>query len=287
VSVLFEHRLRIAGFETRALELDGEGPPLILLHGWSDSADTWRPVLDRLRRRERRAVALDMPGYGTASQLGRKTPVLAQLDRFLRAALIRFGGGEPAVVAGNSLGGSAALRAAEDAELPLAGVIPIAPAGFDMAGWFLVIESERVIRLLLSSPVPVPEQIVRGAVGRVYRQVAFARPSSVDPRVVASFTRHVSNRRDVTRILDSGRRLRGELNGCFRLGQIACPVLVVWGDQDRMVFASGAERILREVPEARLEVIERCGHCPQLETPDRLVELIEGFSRENATGPAG
>ena len=43
MSVLFEHRLPIAGFQTRALELDGEGPPLILLHGWSDSADTWRP----------------------------------------------------------------------------------------------------------------------------------------------------------------------------------------------------------------------------------------------------
>ena len=282
MAVLFEHRLRIAGFATRALELDGEGPPLLLLHGWSDSADTWRPVLDRLRRRGLRAVALDVPGYGTASPLAPDAPVLEQIDSFLRAALIRFADGEPAVIAGNSLGGCAALGAAEDAALPIAGLVPIAPAGFDMAGWFLVVESERLVRLLLSSPFPLPEPIVRAAVGQVYRQVAFARPWSVDPRLIASFTRHVSIRADVTRILASGRRLRSELRDCFRLERIARPVLVVWGDQDRMVFASGAERILREVAGARLEVIEGCGHCPQLEAPDRLVELIEQFS----SGPA-
>ena len=284
VSVLFEHRLRIAGYETRALELDGEGPSLILLHGWSDSADTWRGVLDRLRRRGRRAVALDMPGFGTASRLTADDPVLGQLDRFLRDALTRFGDGDGAVVVGNSLGGCAALRVAEDSGLPLAGVVPIAPAGFDMAGWFLAIEGERLIRLLLASPLPVPAPVVRGAVGQVYRQLAFARPTKVDRRVVAAFSGHVSSRDDVARVLSTGRRLRTELDGCFRLERIACPVLVIWGDQDRMVFASGAERILREVDGSRLEVIEHCGHCPQIEAVDRLTELIHEFSLEAAPG---
>ncbi len=45
---LFEHRLDLAGYRTRALELEGDGPPLLLLHGFSDSADTWRILLDRL-----------------------------------------------------------------------------------------------------------------------------------------------------------------------------------------------------------------------------------------------
>lgn len=280
MGVLFEHRVKIAGFESRALELDGEGPPLILLHGWSDSADTWRPVIDRLRRAGRRAVALDLPGYGTASRLSHEEPILGQLDRFVRAALIRFGDDEPAVLAGNSLGGCAALRAAENPKLPIAGVVPIAPAGLDMAGWFAAVESERLIRLLMASPLPLPSGVVRGTVGTVYRQVAFARPFSVDPRIVASFTRHVSTRRDVVRILATGRRLRAELREPFRLDRVECPVLVLWGDSDRMVFSSGADRLLRELRECSLEVIEGCGHCPQLEKPDRTAELIGEFCAE-------
>jgi pimeloyl-ACP methyl ester carboxylesterase len=277
--VLFERPLSLAGFESRALELDGDGPQLLLLHGWSDSADTWRPLLDRLRRLGQRAVALDMPGYGSATPLRTRAPVLAQLDGFVAAAIERYAPGGGAFVAGNSLGGAAALRAAERPELGLAGIAPIAPAGFDMAGWFLVVESERLIRLLLAAPLPLPRRLVREVVGQVYRGLAFAHPRQVDGRVVSSFTSHLSSREDIARMLASGRRLRGELADPFRLDRIGCPVLMIWGDSDRMVFASGAERVLRAVPESRIEVIEDCGHCPQIEAPDRLTDLIAGFSR--------
>ncbi|HKQ18055.1 MAG TPA: alpha/beta fold hydrolase [Solirubrobacterales bacterium] len=282
MAVLFEHRLTIAGFETRALEVEGDGPPVLFLHGWSDSADTWRPVLDRLRRRGRAAVALDLPGYGTATHLDTEEPILAQLDRFTRAAVIRFAGDGRVILAGNSLGGCAALRAAEVPGLPIAGVMPIAPAGLDMAGWFLVVEGERLIRLLLASPIPVPAPLVRQVVGTVYRQLAFARPFAADPRYVTSFSSHVSTRADVARILASGRRLRGELRDPFRFERVECPVLVVWGDSDRMVFSSGASRLLAGVRDARLEVIEGCGHCPQLEEPDRVVELVDSFATDVA-----
>ena len=283
MAVLFEHRLRVAGFETRALDLDGSGPPLILLHGWSDSADTWRPLLDLMRRSGRRAVALDLPGYGSASPLEPDAEILPQLDRFLRAALVRFAEGRPAIVAGNSLGGCIALRAAADPAMAIGGVIPIAPAGLDMAGWFGVIEGERLIRSVLGSPLPLPGVVVRSAVGQVYRQVAFARPRGIDPRLIASFTRHLSRRGDVARILASGRRLLPELTDPFELERISCPVLLLWGDSDRMVFPTGADRLLREVSDVRFELIEECGHCPQLEATPRLAALIDGFADELAT----
>jgi len=279
MSILFEHRLSVAGFQTRALEVDGDGPPLLFLHGWSDSADTWRGVLDALRRRGRRAVALDMPGFGTASRLSPSEPILPQLDRFVRGSITRFSGGQEMVLVGNSLGGCAALRAAESEGLPMAGVIPIAPAGLDMAGWFQIVETERVLRLLLSSPVPVPARVVRETVGQVYRRLAFARPRGVDPRVIASFTEHVTTRADIKRILDSGRRLRAELADPFHFERVDCPVLLIWGDRDRMVFSRGAKRLIEEIPEARYEVIEGCGHCPQIEETPRVVELIEDFCR--------
>src|SRR3712207_4309182 len=102
---LFEHRLELAGLETRALELEGQGPPLLLLHGWADSADTWRLVLDRLGRHDRRALALDMPGFGAAAAPAGDRPLLEQLDDFCDAALDYIAPEGGAVVVGNSLGG--------------------------------------------------------------------------------------------------------------------------------------------------------------------------------------
>lgn len=277
VEPLIEHRLELAGFDTRALELEGDGAPLLLLHGWSDSADTWRLVLDHMARIGRRAIALDQPGFGTASRLDRERPLLEQLDDFCDAALEQFAPDRGAVIAGNSLGGCVALRAAERPELGLAGVVPVAPAGLDMARWIVLIEADPVVRALLASPVPVPGPVVRTAVAQVYRRLAFRNPGKIDPRIINTFASHLGSKRGAARALAVGRRLRGELRDPFRLDRIGCPVLLVWGRQDLLVFQTGAERVLEAVEDARLEVIEDCGHCPQLECPERLCELLEDF----------
>jgi pimeloyl-ACP methyl ester carboxylesterase len=281
VQPLFEHRLTLAGYESRVLELEGRGPPLVLLHGWADSADTWRLVLDRLARAERRAIALDLPGFGEASPL-RDGLVLPQLDEFLRAALELVAPDGGAIVTGNSLGGCIALRAAEQEDLDLAGVVPVAPAGLDMARWFVLVERDPVVRAVLASPLPLPGFVMRRAVGEVYRRLAFCRPGSVDPAVVSTFSSHLDGKAAAGRALATGRRLLPELREPFELERISCPVLLVWGRQDLMVFQTGAERVLAAAPDARLEVIENCGHCPQLEAPERFTSLLLDFPRSAA-----
>jgi pimeloyl-ACP methyl ester carboxylesterase len=280
MSSVREKRIELGGFTTRALELTGDGPPLVLLHGFSDSADTWRPLMRLLADQGRRALAVDMPGFGQAARLDRENPILPQLGRLAAAAVRREyeHSGEEVTVVGNSLGGCVALRMAERRELPVAAVVPVAPAGLDMAQWVGAIDGAPLVRAILRAPLPVPEIAVRAAMGRVYRTLAFSREAKVDPIIVTSFTRHVATRRDVVRITATGRRLRSELTDPFRLHRISCPVLVVWGDEDVMVFPSGARRILDEVPGARLELIRGCGHCPQVERPEQLAAMLERFS---------
>jgi pimeloyl-ACP methyl ester carboxylesterase len=272
---LFEHRMELAGVPTRVLELEGRGDPLVLLHGWSDSADTWRHVLAQLARRERRAIAIDLPGFGAAGPLA-DGPMLPQLDAFAQAALVYAAGRgrRRAVVVGNSLGGCVALRLAERAPARVARVVALAPAGLDMARWLTLIERDRLLRALAAIPAPVPSPLVRDVVGRVYRALAYADPGRAEPEVVEAFARHHPDRAALRRMLASGRRLLPELRDPFDFAAIACPVLLVWGDRDRLVFHSGAQRLLAAVPDARLELLEGCGHCPQLERVERVVELL-------------
>lgn len=276
---LFEHGLTFAGFSTRVLELEGEGPPLVFFHGFSDSADTWRATMAQLGREDRRAVAVDLPGFAKASQL-KPGKVLPQLDRFGEAVTHYAAPDGGAVVVGNSLGGCLALRLAERDELGLAGIVPVAPAGLDMAPWLRIIEADPLVQGILKSPLPIPEPVLRAAVAGFYKRIVFHRPRAVDTTVIRTFTSHFADRRDVARYLATGRTLFPELKHPFRLERIACPVLVVWGERDRMVLAKGAQRVVDALPETRVELIDDCGHCPQLECPDRFAELLADFPDE-------
>jgi pimeloyl-ACP methyl ester carboxylesterase len=279
---LFEHRLTLDGYDTRALELEGDGPAFVLLHGYSDSADTWRLLLDRLGRLGRRALAVDLPGFGAADPLRPDEPILPQLDGFAAAAVREAAPDGRAVVVGNSLGGCVALRLAEREDLDLAGVVPVAPAGLDMARWFVLLERDPIVRWLLAAPVPLPSAVVKRAVAEVYRRLAFRRPAAVDPKIATTFASHVANREIAARTLETGHRLLPELRDPFQHERVRCAVLLVWGRQDLLVFQTGADRVLDAVPNGALEVIEDCGHCPQVEAPERLMELLIDFPERAA-----
>ncbi len=276
---LIEHRLTLGDVDTRALELEGDGPPLLLLHGYADSADTWRSVLARLARAGRRALAVDLPGFGTATRLRRDEGVLPQLDRVTAAAVAHLAGeaGEGVVVAGNSLGGCAALRAAAGGVPAVGAIVPIAPAGFDHPVWFSAIEAQPVLRHLLAAPVPVPEAVVRAAVGEGFRQLAFAHPRAAPPEMIAAFSQHHRSTRDVRRFLATGRRMLPELVDPFDLEAIRVPIMLVWGDRDRMVTHRGARHLQAAHPGLRYELLHDVGHCPQLEVPDRVAALLQDF----------
>ena len=278
IEPLLEHRRIFAGYGTRVLELEGEGPPLVLFHGYADSADTWRQTLDRLARAGRRAVAVDLPGFGAADRL-RRDPILPQLDEFA-VAVVRYAAGRsrtPVIAVGNSLGGCVVLRLAERHADRLAGVVGVAPAGLEMTRLLSLVQRDPVLRSVVALPTPVPAFLLRAAVARLYRQLAFAEPSRVEPAVIANFTFHHRRRARVAHYLDTAHRLMPELRHPFALERIAVPVLLVWGDRDRLVFARGAQRVLDVVPDARLELLAGIGHCPQVEAPGRFTELLLGF----------
>jgi pimeloyl-ACP methyl ester carboxylesterase len=277
---LVEYREEFGGYQTRVLELEGDGPPLVLLHGYADSADTWRLVLHELARRDRRALAVDLPGFGRAARLRRDEPILPQLDRFTSAVVEAAGERESAVLVGNSLGGCAAIRAAQRRDLPLAAIVPIGPAGLGLAPWLDLIEGNALVQMLMLAAAPLPRPLVQAFVGRAYRTLAFAPRAPVDPLVIRTFASHFADASTVRRYVHTARTLLGELHDPFELDRIDLPALLVWGRRDAMVPHRGARKLLDVVPGSRLEMLDACGHCPQLEDPERLVELLLAFAAD-------
>ncbi|ROS39251.1 alpha/beta fold hydrolase [Amycolatopsis thermoflava] len=271
-----------AGVRTRVLEV-GPKPKrgtgrLVLLHGYCDSADTWRPALAELAAAGIPAVAVDLPGFGEADPL-RPGAMLAQLDAFV-AEVVRFYSDRGKVVlGGNSLGGTMSLRAACRDELPIAGVVSIAAPGF-VDSWLVrtVGKYPLPLRLAASLPLPVPGFVVRTIAEFVVPRLLYADRAAADVAHVARFTGLFPDFRSTTSRLDQARQLVAELAEAYEgLDGITVPLLVVACGKDRLVTAAAGRRLHALVPHSRLMLREEWGHCPQLDDPVAIADLLSYF----------
>lgn len=64
------------------------------------------------------------------------------------------------------------------------------------------------------------------------------------------------------------------------LGGVVTPTLIVWGRDDAIIPVSTADQWRRAIPQSRLSVVERCGHMPEVERPDELAALANGFLQD-------
>jgi len=268
------------GVRTRALSVGTRrrGPRVVLLHGFGDTADTWRGVLAEFAARGLSAVAVDQPGFGEADDLA-DGPILPQLDAFLAALVAEEARGGQVVLVGNSMGGTAAVRAAQNQALPLAGVISIAAPGFSDS-WLLRALSDNALPVRLYSwlPVPVPGLAVRAIASTVIPRILFARPGSACPDAVARFASLVRDHHSTKELLGRGQTLLSELHDAYRPEDIRCPLLVVACRRDRLVDVEAGRRLHEDVDHSTLRILDDCGHFPQLDDPALTADLIANFT---------
>lgn len=284
---LHSTRIRLAGFETRALCLDAppERPRLLCLHGWGDSADAYKPLFSTIAG-EFSAIALDAPGHGEASP-ERGGARLPQWIDLCRAAIEHFKQAAPLILIGQSFGARAVLTALADdaaARHRVAQLIAIAPAPLQLPPWLRVFVrnpalAEGVAALSAGSS---PEQAIAVAVDR-HRRTSFHAPQSLAASVFEDYARHVSTERAV-RSVDELRQIGQELQQPLSLNDLELPVDLVWGRQDRLAPLSGAQDYLAELAHARLEVIDDCGHHAHIEAPQRIAALLRGAASTSYQG---
>jgi len=275
------------GIRTRTLSVAGDGPPVLLLHGFTDSADSWRPLLGELATVGRHAVAVDLPGSGRAGALPR-VGALEALDRFTDEFVLANAGDSPVVLAGNSLGGLIALRAGERPELPLLAVAPISPGGLAHHRRLEVFErGVRGLRPLLWAlgEVPVPGRIVSRYFEWLYDHRLLH--GHADRSLARHYASHYTGMRDIHRLVGDLRAIV-DADRADRLApeRIRVPVLLIWGGRDRLAHVAGARLVLDAVPASRLVFFEECGHCAHVERPAdvaRLLAVLPASAERRAT----
>jgi pimeloyl-ACP methyl ester carboxylesterase len=237
-------------------------------------------VLERLRLEGRAAIAYDLPGFGFSKPVSFPRPLLDQQVSFAAAAVEAAAekAGRPAFVAGNSLGGWTSLRLAERDDVPLAGIIPVAPAGISLSPWFLRLDRIPGVAALMRLPGPVPEVVTRSVVARAVRRIGFGEPERVDQRFVRSFTLHNRDRRWAFHRLAAAKRCAPELERPFDAERVKVPSAVVWGTRDVLCLIEGAEPLAATLG-AKLIVVKGCGHLPQVEAPSSILEAIDHLDR--------
>ena len=275
---IVETRAEIGGINTRVLEVAGSGTPLLLLHGFADTADTWRHVLAELARSNRAAVAVDLPGFGQADEPDRSEGFLPPLDRFVAAAATHFTlGGITPVIGGNSLGAVLALRAAQDPAVRPSGAVLISPAGFKHARWVNALARTRSFEPVLLRP-GLPMRVVRRLAMLVLPRLLAGSPRRLLPGEAARLAGQLRTAEDVCSVHVGALTLLPETStNAGDLSPLTAPLMVLWGRKDRLTLVEGASLLEAAYPAAVVERLDGLGHCPQLEDPGLVAKRIEEF----------
>jgi pimeloyl-ACP methyl ester carboxylesterase len=271
-SFIVERQAVHAGTKTRELVVAGSGPTVLLLHGFGDSADTWRPVLNLLHRAGQSAVAVDLPRFGHTDLLA-DGELLPRLDAFVAEAVRTSAGTTGVVVVGNSLGAAAAARAARNTDLPVAAVLALGIAGIT---WRPLTASVNalVTGLRMASAMPVPRAVHRRVLRWSLSRLLYGERTAVDPAFVARFADDYPTAAAARRLVRLGATFKAELDRSRRHGGIVVPMTVIHGARDRLVPIS-ASCILHEAnPGSLLVVLDSAGHCPQLDATAAVAQHI-------------
>lgn len=262
-------------------KMAGQGEPvLILLHGFGASVFSWREVLQPLGELGT-VLAFDRPAFGLTERPmpGEWTewnPYSPEFQAALTTGLMDELGADQAILVGNSAGGTIAALTALRYPDRVRALVLVDPAIYTGGG------TPTFVRPLLRTPQMqrLGPYLIRPIAtrGESLIRTAWHDPSQITPDVIAGY-------KEPLRVQNWDRAVweltlaSGASNVAERLEQLAMPVLVISGDDDRIVPTEESVRLAGDLPNARLELMANCGHLPQEECPRPFLEAVYEFVR--------
>jgi len=269
--------LGVAGAAFTPLHRGGSGPPMVCLHGITDTWRTWELVLPALEAHHD-VLAPTLAGHAGGPPVSDVLTNATLADGVERA--MDEAGFDTAHIVGNSLGGYVALQLAERGRART--VVAFAPAG----GWAAGDESYKETleyfagtAELVRAAAPHADALMASDDGRrratQYTAVNYA-------HIPAELLAHQLRGAAACDALAPLSELAMSEGWALDAAAVTCPVRVVWGTDDAILPWPGAAARYRDelFPNADWVVLEGVGHLPQLDVPLEAAQLALGFTGE-------
>jgi len=275
-----EHQrwVHVDGAPVNVIDL-GEGDPIVFIHGLGGAWVNWLENLPHFAR-DHRVIAMDLPGFGH-SPMPKEKISISGYGRIVDALLDELGI-ERAVVVGNSMGGFIGAEVALQFSTRVERLVLVSAAGLSIEHQ----RNEPVLRAL--------ERLDNLLIFTGGWAASRSQALSCRPRMRRQIMKLVAHRAEQLPPALIAEQVKGSGKPGFvpaldalsdypirdRLGDIECPVLVVWGEEDRLVPVSDAHEFGRLIPNSRVVVWPDTGHVAMLERPAAFNALVEEFIAE-------
>lgn len=251
----------------------GEGPPVILLHGWPTSSFLWRNVMPHLAAANR-VIALDLPGFGGSDKPLDASYSFIFYERILEGFV-------------EALGIDSTGLAVHDLGGPL-GVFWVCrqPHRLDRLALLNTLiypnPSWAVILFVLSTKLPVIRSYMASPRGLAFAmRLGIANKHKVTEEVLAGVQAPFASREARRALLAAGHGLspKGFVEITKKLPALEVPVRIVYGEKDRILpdVAKTMARVQRDLPQTQATALPDCGHFLQEDQPDEIGRLLAPF----------
>ena len=265
--------VQIPGQTMAYLERPGTGETIVLIHGFGANKDNWIRFTRNIPA-EYRVIAFDMPGHGDNAKAEDKTYSIDYLTESLGQAVdaLKLGRFH---IAGNSMGGYISIlytarnpqRVMSMLLLDNAGLQTVSPQPSDL---------QIAVAKGLSPRTPASEEDFTELMKYAFHKEPFIPwpiTSVLAERAVESsvFTKKMwidLNTHDIDLLP--------------LLPTLKLPILVIWGDHDRILHVSTTEILKRFLPDAEIIIMKECGHMPMLERPEETARHYLSFLNKHA-----
>jgi pimeloyl-ACP methyl ester carboxylesterase len=257
-------------------EEKGDGPPLLLIHGFGASTYTWRHIAPELAR-DHHVIAVDLKGFGQSDKpFDDHYSVFDQAE--LLAQLIEDRDLKNLTIVGHSFGGGVALVLALKADQRLKGrisklvLLDTIAYPQDIPVFFRMLDMPLVSHIGVRMVPPILQT-------RIALRIAYFDNSKIENDEVEAYAAPLRTAAGKHAIIHSARQImpEGLDEISARYKTITMPTLIMWCDHDRIVPLDVGLKLRRTLPNSSLRIVDGCGHMPQEEQPDATLSYLQDF----------